>query len=214
MKKLVILVLLVLFGLSLAGCAEKTYVSPKLTGDEPAQVTLYAFDASSEKVFGLINLGHAFVTIKNTSDAPLTIGAYTLPQGEEVSIGTWGMNAHWGIWYNVESTYMTIGRYKGRVSLTQGIGTEELGSINTYLLQSDTWTPFKNCSYFAVDLWNLVSDESERLDLGGLITPERVANRIRRTESYKTDRMVDSFGRVGYRDAGTAQLAPFELRTA
>lgn len=211
-RKIAVVFAAVLCAVSMTACGQKSFAAAKKIDAPTAELTIYAFDGESEKVWGLLNLGHAFVSVKNVTAAPLIVGGYSVAAGDEVSIGTWGMNAHWGIWYNVESTYMTLGRYDGRVSMTQQISAGEVDIINAYLKVSDKWTPFKNCSYFAMDLWNSVADKDESVDLGGLVTPSRVAQRIAATEGYSENRPITDFGGVGYYLDESGEFFPFELR--
>ena len=94
-------------------------------------LTLYAFNGDSERVPGTINLGHAFISVENTSEETIKVGAMTLEANEQTSVGGWGQTAHFGIWYNIESTYMTIGRYKGILSLTTQITKDDLNNLNS-----------------------------------------------------------------------------------
>lgn len=214
MKKLFCIAISLTLSLTfLFGCGKKTFDAPPNSTDSALELTIYGFDAESEKVFGLVNLGHAFLSIKNVSSAPLTVGGFVLPADNEVSIGTWGQNAHWGIWYNLESTYMAVNRYDGRVSLTQGINLLQLDSINAYLLANDKWTPFKNCSYFAVDVWNTVSDSGTGFDFGGLVTPSRVSKRIRATNGFLINRIIKNFGSIGFSNSGlSSDFQAFEFK--
>lgn len=213
MKKVLSAAIALLSVFLLFGCGQKTrFKVPSTPPDTVLELTLYAFDGKSERVPLLINLGHAFITVKNVTDNNQQIGAYTLRPNEECSIGTWGMNAHWGIWYNVESTYLTLSRYEGRVSVTQGITDSDVSLLNEYIKNNDTWTPFKNCSYFAVDLWNLASDADEFFDLGGLITPDRVTKRIKNTDGYATNRNISEFDAVGYLSSEKSKFTEFVLR--
>lgn len=200
--------------LCLTGCGQpKRYPAPRIEADAAAVLTLYAFNGEAERVFGLMNLGHAFVSVKNLSARPLTLAGYTLEPDSEVSIGTWGMDAHWGIWYNAESVYLTLGRYKGRVSLTQGLSAQDIDTLTAYLRANDTWTFFRNCSYFALDLWNLTAAPDERIDLGGLITPSKVHKRLSATDGSQVERPIPVFGRTGYAPDGTpASFTEFALR--
>lgn len=183
----------------LGGCGgKKRYAAPIIADGSILEFTIYAFDSKSESKFALMNLGHGFVSVKNVTKSPITVGGFVLGQDKEVSIGTWGQNAHWGIWYNLESTYLTLGRYKGITSLTQGVSTLGLDNLNAYLLANDTWTPLRNCSYFALDMWNTLAAADDVMDLGWLVTPAEVSDRIRQTDGYKTDRPIINFDKVGY----------------
>lgn len=193
---LIIVILCTLF----VGCSptDKTYKNAPPKDNAVAVITLYTFNGDSERVPGLMNLGHAFITISNISNTALTIGSFTLDPNSEVSVGAWGIDAHWGIWYNVESTYMSIGRYDGRISVSQQIDANDIDVLNDYIAKNDTWTPFKNCSASALTMWNIVSHTDAFIDLTGLITPARIYSLIIANDGYEVNRIMPNFGMVGY----------------
>lgn len=121
------------------------------TGDV-AKLTVFSYAKAYKK-------GHSWVYIENTSKKTLTIGAYKLKPGKGVSVGAF-MNTRKegkGIYYNVESYVVNTYGASGRMSLTEGINESEVSRISEYILSHNTWTPVKNCSYFAAKLWNMVS---------------------------------------------------------
>ncbi len=190
MKKIVFLLLLCLT-LCFASCSAPAPVERTVSEPETAvaQLTLYAFDGVSERVFGIPNLGHAFVAIKNTSALTLNFFGYNLEPDKEVTVGTWGQSAHWGIWINIEAEYMRIGRYKGIVSLSRGITPATLDKISIHMNGADYWTPTTNCSAFALALWN-IDAENNNIGIKGLVTPGKLTAQIKQFESFKTERPV------------------------
>jgi hypothetical protein len=71
-----------------------------------AALTLYSFDGRGESAFWVPNLGHSFVSVKNSSGRELKLGGYILGDGDEVSVGAYGQSAHFGIWYNLECKFV------------------------------------------------------------------------------------------------------------
>lgn len=122
------------------------------TQADAAKVTVFSY----AKVF---KAGHSWIYIKNISSKTLKIGAYALKPGEGVSVGAF-MNTRKegkGIYYNVESYVVNTYGASGRVSLTEGVTEAEIAKISDYILSHNTWTPVKNCSYFAAKIWNMIS---------------------------------------------------------
>ena len=176
-------------------------------------LTLYAFNGDSERVPGTINLGHAFISVENTSEETIKVGAMTLEANEQTSVGGWGQTAHFGIWYNIESTYMTIGRYEGILSLTSQITEDDLNNLNSYIKDHDQWSMFKNCSYMALDMYNIVANEDSKIEINGLITPGKIYNVLKKTDKNELERPIENFTKVGYSaDYEMTNLVEFKLR--
>lgn len=76
-----------------------------------ATLTVYA-DASALAENGwtaeTLQSGHAFISVKNISTSPITVGGLTKVQPQQVvTVGTWGnREEHVGVWYNLESYYI------------------------------------------------------------------------------------------------------------
>ncbi len=101
---------------------------------------------------------HVWIYIHNISEETLRIGAYDLPAGEGVSVGSWGMmfTDMWGVYYNVES-FAAAGRDSGDYySLTKQLTLEEVGEVGEEVRRFNYWDPFFNCTVFAYRVWNCV----------------------------------------------------------
>lgn len=176
-------------------------------------LTLYAFNGDSERVPGTINLGHAFISVENTSDNQIKVGAMTLESNEQTSVGGWGQTAHFGIWYNIESTYMALGRYKGILSLTTQITEDDLTNLNSYIKEHDQWSMFKNCSFMALDMFNIVANENSKIKITGLITPGKIYNVLNKTDKNELERPIENFTKIGYSaDYEMTSLVEYKLR--
>lgn len=189
LKSIPLIIIAITVAVSFSACADsdKREISAP-PADNSVVMYLYAFDGTSEAVFGIPNLGHAFLSFYNGTAETVTIGKYDIASGDEITVGTWGQQAHWGIWYNIEAQYMSIGRYKGIVSLARTVSDEERGKINAYLADTDYWTPLTNCSKFALSAWNEGAGE-DKIDLGGLVTPARVKAEIEKFSTFEVYRI-------------------------
>lgn len=189
-----------LFVMTLTACGQPPRVlKAQVTDESQAAVSVFAYEAGNEPSYGLLYLGHAFLSFENRSDAAFTIGAITLEPGQSMSLGNWGMTRHFGTWYNVESKYIdAAGKYAGRVSVTKSLPLETLDAINAYLKENDRWTPTTNCARFASDIFNLAGGDA--IVMGGLATPSRLADAIRAFDAFEIDRPITGYGKVGYAD--------------
>lgn len=197
MRKIYASLLCVLSAVCFAGCSQPKKTPTEFTGDAAAVISLYAYDSESEPTYGLMYLGHSFLSFENVSDEPVTVGALELQPGETCSLGSWSMNMHFGIWYNIESNYIhNAEMYDGRVSLSKSITAEGLAAANEIIADNDDWSLWRNCAYLAVDIFNVTG--GDQLDIGGLITPTRVKNEIRRWTNAQVNRPINAFGKAGF----------------
>lgn len=140
-----------------------------------AELTLYS-DGSAIGTQGSIGVfsGHAFVAVKNVSAKAITVGEleHVLPT-DTVTIGTWGNKSeHVGVWYNLESDLIhgNAGAY-ATAALTRNLTKSDLAKLSSYVSKHDSWSVAKNCSYFAMKVWNLVSPWTEDVIAGLPATP-------------------------------------------
>ena len=167
--------------------------------DSVATLTIVSFDGSSESMLGLMNLGHAFIAITNNSSEDVSIGKYTLKPSRCVTIGTWSIAKHFGIWYNVESNYIEYcNKYDGRVSLSKNINAEDINKINNFISTHDKWGILKNCSYFATNIWNEVAKDGEYFKSAR--TPKSICKTIVNSDDYKINEQFVVSGEIGYYD--------------
>ena len=130
-KILIVLLMLVFCSMFVSACADDRKYSASIDENDVAKLTLFAYDGKSESVFGLANLGHAFLSIENLSNEEISIGQKKLASEEMLTLGTWAIRDHFGVWYNVESNYIKEhNKYDGRVSVTIGINEEDLKKIS------------------------------------------------------------------------------------
>lgn len=91
-----------------------------------------------------------------------------------------------------------VGWATGRVSLTEVVSISEASTISQKINErNNEWWIWYNCSHFAIDIWNSVSNRS--FDKNWIQTPTNLIGKIEEYNGYMTDRNV--FGdrnRVGY----------------
>ncbi len=164
-----------------------------------ATLSIFTFDGKSESQFGLMNLGHSFLSISNASKDDVVIGNYTLKPDETVCIGTWSILEHFGVWYNVESNYIRLyEKYLGRVSITKYLDSYDIETICNFIAMHDYWSPIYNCSYFAINLWNSVAKETERLDTYLIYSPSKLSSQLKEFKNYQINKSIKTNYKFGY----------------
>ena len=105
----------------------------------------------------------------------------------------------YGVWYNVESNYIAdYNKYDGRLSITTGISREDISTISQFISTHDYWNPLQNCSYFALNLWNEVAEESEKLDKLFIYSPSGIAKQLRCFENMEENKELLTEKRFHY----------------
>lgn len=190
------LILPVLFTVVLTtGCANANTNERKIVNEvndtSLAELTIYAFDGKTARIFALPNFGHAFVSIKNLQTEPIVVGKATLQPNEEMFIATWGQQIYKGVWYNLEPLYFKDGRYDGHVSVKRGINdVHDFDLLTTYIENNDKWALNLNCTNFAVGLWNSIAND-DILKPASLI-PGKLADEITRFDTYVFNKPVEN----------------------
>ena len=209
LKKYLSIVILILFSVImpflLCGCtSEKNSRKTIIKSTDTALLTIFTFDGKKESSLGLMNLGHSFLSLENISDKPIKIANKTVSPNETIAIGTWSIQAHFGVWYNVESNYISdYNKYDGRLSITTGITDEDIETMTEYILAHDYWTPLENCSCFALNLWNEVVEDSEKLDKMLIYSPSGIASQLRQFDTFEENKEILTDDKFYYFDATT-----------
>ena len=197
MKKVSLLLVCLLSAFVLSACGKPLKNPAPFEGEAAAVVSVYGYDSESEQTYGLMYLGHAFLSVENVSADSLTVGPLTLQPGEACTLGSWGMNAHFGIWYNIESHYINnAGMYDGRVSVSKSITVDGLAAFNALIAKRDNWSPIKNCAHLAVELYDEAG--GDKLGLSGIVTPTKLKNEIRRWTHHEVNRPIQNHGQAGF----------------
>lgn len=200
MKKIfaTILIVLSLFAFCCSPNAGTTKVAV-FEEDSVATLTIFSYNGQGESKFGIKNLGHSFLCLTNTSSNNIVLAGKTVEPNEEIYFGAWSLSVHFGIWFNVESNYIQYyNKYNGRISVDKGINLEELELISDYILENDKWTPLDNCSKFAINLWNTVAKDSEKLTLYAISTPSKLIEELKLFENFKVNKPISVCNKCGY----------------
>lgn len=166
---------------------------------------LTIFSANDGMSSFLNTSGHAWIAFKNTYYQTIRIGGITVSPYGMATVGTFGnIEAHLGIWYNIESYYMNLYEdydpYPNRVSITIPVTQSQIDTINDIISNNDAWTATNNCSSFATKVWNAVS--STDLSAGFPNTPTSLRQSIIATGAYETEKPISSHSAVGYVSGG------------
>ncbi|MBQ7307303.1 MAG: hypothetical protein IJW82_02140 [Clostridia bacterium] len=198
-----LLVLVILFSncYILIGCNNndnKLYTTQNRV-DAVIELSIFTSNGKKESKNILRNYGHSFLSFKNISQNSLKVGEYTLEKDETISLGTWSVSSHFGVWYNLESNYInTYDKYNDRVSVTTQINLEELKLVNDFILNHDYWNPYCNCSYFSINLWNTIAKDTEYIDTSLFYNPSYLYKKLISFSSYETNKAINGKDTFGY----------------
>ena len=156
-----------------------------------ANLTIYASSDSQNSSIPSTS-GHAFITIQNYKTTSVTVGKLSgISQYKTVSIGTWGNKAeHEGLWYNLESKFISQGSYPNRVSLSMDLDATQFNTVNSLIVNSDSWSTLGNCTAFAEKVWNAVATSSKQVSNGTFNTPTALRDSIKSKAGYLTGSAV------------------------
>lgn len=203
LKKILSAIMVCVLSLFLVACGN----SPKekvatINPDDDIIMTIYAYDGAGESRFGLMNLGHSFLSFENVTEDSMMIGNYELAAGDIVTISTWCISDHFGIWYNTESNYIKYyDKYNGRFSVSVGLKKDSLDDLKKYMSKNDTWLPTKNCTNFSVGLWNTLCAKGERLKTPLIYTPGGLVKDIKSFTTFEKNKSIAVSDRFGYFDS-------------
>lgn len=110
----------------------------------------------------VVFFGHVWLYFENLTDGDLTVGVYTVPKGEGVSVGSMGSSRSdgKGIYYNVEAYMIHKMGGSGTVGRSMLLTQEQLDTVNATILERNEWSLSKNCCRFATRVWNSVADHT------------------------------------------------------
>lgn len=193
--------MLIILPFTFFGCDKDKEYKAVIDDEDKVKLTLFTYDGKGESHFALMNLGHSFLSVENLSDEEITVGKMTVGAGEEIALGTWSVKAHFGLWYNLEGNYSKdYNKYDGRISVSIGLTLDDLAKVNEYIEDNDHWGVYKNCSYFALNLYNLVASDSEYIDTPLIYTPGYIAGIIKKFDTYETNKVIHCEDKFGYFD--------------
>ena len=108
-------------------------------------------------VFGVrASTGHAWVYFENLTDHNITVGTYTLPPEEGVSVGTFcfSVDDGPGVYYNVESYNMTKEAMAKTLYIYIDLDQKTLNKVSDQINLCNYWSLIHNCLWFATTVWN------------------------------------------------------------
>ena len=200
-KSIFLTALVAIICLFSAGCTNDEKRTATINADDDIIMTIYAYDGAGESRFGLLNLGHSFLSFENKTSEAINIGRYELAAGDIVTISTWSISEHFGIWYNTESNYIKYhNKYDGRYSVSVGLKKDCLDKLAKYIKENDEWLPTKNCTNFSVGLWNTLCDKNERVSTPLIYTPSKLTSDIKSFNTYEKNKAIPVSDRFGYYD--------------
>ncbi|MFJ7917286.1 MULTISPECIES: hypothetical protein [unclassified Lysinibacillus] len=164
---------------------ETTDIVPFAKTNAVAGLTIYASSDADNGSSIPSTSGHAWITVSNYKSTSISVGKLSgIAQYKLISVGTWGNKSeHTGLWYGLESKFVSQGAYSNRVSLSMDLTQAQLDTINSKIINGDSWSTLNNCSSFAVDVWNSVS--SVKLSAGSTIkTPTTLGDSIKSKTGY------------------------------
>lgn len=199
-KKTISLLILIIGVFGIFGCGKQVKKVVAMIDNPVGYLTIYSQTQSPKDTMPmLLNLGHSFLSFENTSNNDIIIGNYNVSPNETICIGTWSISSHFGVWFNVESNYNNkYNRYDGRISITRQISESNIDDINGFIAKHNYWNPLRNCSYFALNLWNSVANQSEKLAKPLIYSPTHVANEIKKFNNFEYNRPMVTTGNMGY----------------
>ncbi len=130
--------------------------------------------------------GHGWIEIISNSAHEYTIGHYSLPSSETVTIGRWGSQINQndgnfvGIWYNREVYEINVnGKYGSKTYSYLTVNKNKLNQITSLI--TSTYSGYNlitnNCVTFAIEVWNICADTNNTIDTS-IFTPNGLVNAI------------------------------------
>jgi len=189
-NKIFVTMLIIISVFTIVSC-NNSYMTRSLdvSAEDVALLTIFSDDGTNESTWLTRNYGHSFLSITNIGDNDLTIGDMIVPKDESITIGLWSIMEHFGIWYNIESNYIKeYNKYNNRVSITIGINKDDISKINEVIKKNAVWTPWYNCSKFAIDVWNVVATDSEKINSALFVSPGYLVKEIKNFDEFELNR--------------------------
>ncbi len=108
--------------------------------------------------------GHTWIYIKNLTNSTIKVGAYNLPKGQAVSIGTFGYSIVGpkdgsdpkGLYYNAENYRYNKAKTFEFAYLEKNLTQKQLEKVSNKILNSNSWSYFRNCTWAAFRIWNTI----------------------------------------------------------
>ncbi len=124
--------------------------------DEEIVANVYICSRILKRVFE----SHSWLYFENLTDHDIQVGAYTVPPGEGVSVGTYSgqdVPEGFGVYYNVEAYRYGKGKLHDNVYLKKELTQKQLERMSNKVARSNYWSHFTNCSFFTITTWNVAA---------------------------------------------------------
>jgi len=201
-KRLLAVSLIFVAMFSFVGCSDVDTPASKTLGIEMQDVallTLFSDNGKGDSNWLVRNYGHTFLSVENISNNAFAVGDMVVNPGENITIGLWSVFEHFGVWYNIESNYIKEhNKYDERVSITIGVNLEDITKISGIIKDNDAWTPLYNCSKFALDVWNTVAVDSEKIQSKFFMSPGYVMDEIKKFEGFDSVKTCETSTTIRY----------------
>lgn len=203
-RKIVSIILIMMAMFTFAGCKSSLVsgnVARELSVDssDMALLSIFSDNGKGESNFLTRNYGHSFLSVTNLSEENLLVGDMLVMPNETIAVGLWSIFEHFGVWYNIESNYIKEhNKYAERVSLTIGINKDDVAKISEVIKNNNAWTPLYNCSKFALEVWNSVAMENERIESKLLMSPGYLVEEIVKFSGHEESRACNTSEVVRY----------------
>lgn len=146
--------------------------------------------------------GHVFIVYKNTSYYSFTIGNMVVHSGDEVTLGTTGVEFPYfeGVWYNLEAyKYHNADEFDTNVYLHTTVTAMDIAIISEYI---DNWVEeynllIHNCVHFARGIWYEVTGDEYNV-----ITPADLMTIIISNNAHGYNLTLEEQEYVGYYQYG------------
>lgn len=149
-----------------------------ISATNTVELQLHAFTKATKRSDGsnVGIFGHAFVKVINNTASSVTIGHYSLPANQYVTLGLWtngavnngssssqsnsSANFSQGVLYNQErAQYTTIEKMEDDIFCKTTLTTSNISTLTQLLISKDNTYDLisYNCATFASDVWNKVT---------------------------------------------------------
>ena len=202
-KRFLAIILIMLAIIPLAGCdrseAEPVNKTLSVASDDVALLTLFSDNGKGESNWLVRNYGHTFLAVSNISENAFAVGDMVVNPGETITVGLWSVFEHFGVWYNIESNYIKEhNKYAERVSITIGITLDDVSKMSSVIKENDAWTPLYNCSKFALEVWNNVANENEKIESKFFMSPGYLVDKMKAFSGYENVKPCETSTIVRY----------------
>lgn len=122
--------------------------------------------------------GHVWLYFENLTDHDITVGCYTLPKGQGVTVSAYNTARKdgKGNYYNIDGYCLNKYGSGGTTCASMTITASQLKTVSAKILERNSWSGTKNCCYFAGNVWNSVANKKVKI----LLLPSLMALNIKK----------------------------------